>query len=596
MADDVNNEDKKDKKDKEKQGDEDFGALTDGGGVSGDSSLGNLPPLSDFDSVSGTSESDLPSMDDLTSSPGPESPAAGLPPISDMQLETPSDAASPPTPDVGIGDTPSFESPATPSSDLDTPDPTDGMGFQDLAADSDFSPETPEIGPGPDSDIETPMFDSAFGGDSGEFASPASTPPGPTKTMETPMFDSAADTPSDGLGFDKDAFGGPSGVGVAQETGTPIPDFSPDTGVPQQAPTGPPPEPPRQKKGSRAVTMVLMVLVFILGGGAMFAVEYFTPFQNPATVEELAAEHKIEIDGKDSIIARLKNVRDTGEEEISQDTLDDLLSDIELRGDELNKLEEDVAVAESRMAESEAALAMILNDVEEANERFVEAQEFLDNLKNETAITQARHEGLLAENERLTEMVGSLEVANARRQATKDTLLHNLDLMVIQIESGIPLTPERFSHAGRLAKAKALRNRATEVRWVDPALLDEYTAMYLAEMDISSSHEYFFAKIPVHDGLGSTYMKWAECLMNGNWSVYYRTIDGKHVGSYESIPGVTPPRYEFREDLPDGVRGHINSLIVAERIDDYEDKITVLREKQAVFETKSKTQRNFDSL
>src|SRR5690606_1120401 len=136
-----------------------------------DSGLGNLPPLSDFDSGDG-GDADRGGLPPAGKSSGG---IGSLPPISDIPLETPQPAGGniKPTP-RSFGD--AAEDFDTPTSDLDSPVPSrSGTGFQDLAADSDFSPETPEIGPGPDSDIETPMFDSAFGA-GGTFDSSSETP------------------------------------------------------------------------------------------------------------------------------------------------------------------------------------------------------------------------------------------------------------------------------------------------------------------------------------------------------------------------------------------------------------------------------------
>jgi len=128
-----------------------------------DSGLGNLPPLSDFESTADTSDTNLPPLDG-TDSGGDldKGTPSGLPPISDIPVETPVPSGR------GQAGPPDFESPSafdtpTSASDsaLDAPQPE--TAFQDLAADSDFTPETPELGPGPDTDMETPLFDSAFG-------------------------------------------------------------------------------------------------------------------------------------------------------------------------------------------------------------------------------------------------------------------------------------------------------------------------------------------------------------------------------------------------------------------------------------------------
>lgn len=606
MAEDTGNEGSTEEE-KESEGD-DFGALT---GSGGDSGLGNLPPLSDFDSADSSSEGNLPPLGALDSDAGLETPARGEPAAEEMGLDTPTSdldtptfgASGPDTPE--LVDTPSFDTPAsgfdtpaagldTPEPGLDTPEPSDGFGFQDLAADSDFSPETPEIGPGPDSDIDTPMFDSAFGGDSGEVPALGETP-APTQAMETPIFDSGGE-----VGFDKDAFGAsplPSpGLG-GDDMGTPVPDFSPDTGMPPQPPTATPAPVKAQKArggiGGRLVTVGLVAAVPLALALGLFVGPQIGLI-NPALSE--VDKLNTDIDDLKRLNARMKNVQTGTEGAISQEELDKLIGQFEDYTGRVGELTDQLAALQDQVEESETHLALVMEDINEKNDEFARNQELLEELKNDSAITRARHEGLLAENERLTEMVGTLEQSNARRQMTKDTLLHNLDLLLIQIESGIPLTPERYSRTNRLATARTLRARAAQAAWVDPALLNEYTDFYLSEMDIAASREYFFAKIPMHDRLGSEVMQWAECLMNGNWSVYYRTIDGNHVGSFENVAGANPPDYQFREDLPASVRSEIRDQITTARVEDYEEKIAVLNQKQAVFEDKSNLQEIFDSL
>ena len=123
--------------------------------MSSDSGLGNLPPLSDFDSKPGVaSDSGLPPLSDFDTG---TSDHGGLPPISDIDIQTPE-----PTGGYVRPAPPGFDSGKKPPAEEKFSSTT---GFQDLAADSDFSPETPEIGPGPgpDVNVDTPMFDSAFG-------------------------------------------------------------------------------------------------------------------------------------------------------------------------------------------------------------------------------------------------------------------------------------------------------------------------------------------------------------------------------------------------------------------------------------------------
>lgn len=593
--------------------DEDFGALTGGSGDDDDEGFGtsSLPPLSDFDSQGAQegeqTDSDLPPLDTPGSGSEDEDAFSGLPPIVDIRVDTPAVRPSDldtPTPSKGSKATPSkgrvtpprsgmatTPSPAgfkTPS-DADLKSPSDGgFGFQDFAADSDFSPETPEIGPGPDSDIETPMFDSAFGGDSDEFGSGISSS-APTQAMRTPMFGKAED----------DAFGGAS-PDFGAEAGTPVPDFSPDTGAGLRD-SGATPQPvggvpPR--RGSRLVSTLLTVLALIIGvaGGAFVGPHLIGKVPGIANpfADELAQKDG-EISQLQGQVRRLTELSQQGPA-VTPEELERLIQQTTEARADITRLEDEKARITEEIGTLENRLTLVKADIEDKNNEFVEAQEFLEDLRNETAITQARHTGLLAENERLTELVGELEVANARRQATKDTLEHNAELLTIQVQGGSPLTPERYEYARRVARAEELRNKIAAAKWVDPQLLDEYTSLYLSELAIASSREYFYARIPVRDTLGNTNYKWAECLMNGNWSVYFRTLDGSIVGSYENVAGSGPPRYEFRQDVQSELRSDIVAAIESARPEDWKQKFDVLLEKEKIYEAKTPLQKTLDSL
>jgi hypothetical protein len=600
--------------------DDDFGALT-----GGDSGLGNLPPLSDFDS--GDDSGNLPPLGKLDSdSDAAISTPGDIPSAGQLKMDTPSSTpptrasspvtpGTPPTPaDPGGLVTPEFsDAPAfdTPTSDLDTPEPAEGFGFQDLAADSDFSPETPEIGPGPDSDIDTPMFDSAFGGDTGEFGS--SDPPigqqrsAPTQAMETPMFDASPSPVGGGgdFGFDNDAFGGaprtPMGGGMGMDIGTPIPDFSPDTGMPNQPTTGMTPQAAGGGARSRGLAGVLLtigvpiaaLLLGIIAGP--YIANSVSALPNP--FEAQLEERDREIEAQKGTIKRLTDATsDPGRPLVSAEELDRMITEFERVQSELNESNAELGRVLDQVQEAETTLTLIKNDIDQRNEEYVQAEELYEELQNNTEITRARHEGLLAENERLTEAVGQMEEANIRRQATKDALLHSLDRMIVDINQGMPLTPPRYAHSDRVAKAQDLRAELQSAKWVTPELMNKYTDLQLQQQGIASSREYFFAKVTVHNPLGTREQKWAECLMNGNWSVYYMTIDGQYVGSFENVSATSVPDYQFREDLPENLKAEIRAAIAAARVEGYEDKIAVLREKEKVYETDTDLQRSFSSL
>ena len=543
---------------------EDFGALTND---DDDSGFGNLPPLSDFDSSEG------------------DDSGGGLPPIVDIKVDTPAVRPS----DLDIPES----NPAgnTPGGGFDTPAPG-GLGFQDFAADSDFSPETPDIGSGPDSDIETPMFDSAFGGNTDDFSTPgAGGTPAPTQAMETPMFE-AAGTGSGGFGFDNYAFGVPTPAGAGA---TPIPDFSPDTGANAAHPVnyggG---DSGGGGKGAAIAAGIVMLIVGLAVGG------YFTPkldlgfVPNPAR-DEVAAKAKKDIAAKDSTIRQKDGIIEEKNKQLSdgniytQEKVDELKEDTDRLTAEIEGLDELKRTAIADEAAAQTAL-------EKKNEALATATDDLEETKKSEAISNARNQGLKAENSQLVNAVGELEDANNRRQATLDTLIHNVNLLEVQIQSGSPLAPQRYSHKSRLNKVDALSNKVSRAKWVTPQLLNEYTDLYVAELGIASSREYFFAKIPVHDSLGTKYDKWAECLMNGNWSIYDRTLDGLHVGSYENTSPTGSPKFAFREELPEELKADIVSQVSASRPEDYEAKFLVLMGKEAIHNSDSKIQKKFSSL
>lgn len=567
--------------------------------ISSDSGLGNLPPLSDFDSKSGlgtSSDAGLPPLGGIDDD-------GGLPPISDIDIETPAPTGGNirPTP-------PGFDTP-TPSdlfssghAPLDTPERSAaGTGFQDLAADSDFSPETPEIGPGPsagvDSNMDTPMFDSAFGGGDSGFAATVQTP-APTQAMETPIF-GGSQGPRGGAqaGFDQGGFGGGFDFGG----GTPAPDFSPDTDMQQPAAVAPVPAAPKAAKkggGNKALAPVLLVAGLVIGIAIGPLVLSFLPFQlplpNPTQAQLDTANAKIAQLNRD--LEEYRKIPKGNQFTVSPEDLSKLEENIRTKNAELTEITSRLESVTTDLNDKQTQLAGIQEDIAAKTEEFVTAQEMFEDLQNETAIVQARQKGLLAEVERLTSHVGELEDANLRRVATKEALEHAVDRLVIQIKEGMPLTPEKYAHAQRLAAVEDLRNKVGEAKWVTPALQDAYTALYLKELEIAAANEYFFARIPVTDEFGNRTQKYAECLMQGNWSVKYRTLDGKNIGIFTNLSTPQDPVWGFKEDLPVRVQKAIEEDIVAARVPGWEDKVKVLAQKQLAVQESSALQRNFESL
>jgi len=573
--------------------------------TSSDSGLGNLPPLSDFDSQTGLSPSDsgaLPPLGNFN-----KQSVGGLPAISDIDIETPNPTggnirATPPGFSSGFGDT--FSS----GSGLQTPSgggistPPRGAGFQDLAADSDFSPETPEIGPGPDSNVDTPMFDSAFGGGSGGFGAAVSTPM-PTQAMETPMFGAGGGAPKS-PGYDnQDPFGG----GFDFNAGTPPPDFSPDTDLRQiGAPTPTtgidlPQGKGRGKSGgggggSPAIIAIAAVIALIVGVVAGPYLGAYLPFlPNPLSAENtrLVADNKRLTTENQRLINTGGN---DGTTKVSKEELDRLKQDVITAKEDLKSATDELTAKTSELESARASLDQVNKDLSDRNAEFIQAEQEYEDLQNQTAIVQARQTGLVAEVDRLTNQVGQLEEASVRSQASRQALQTAVDRLVVQIKESNPLTPDKYAYTSRLAAANALRDKVAESKWVTPELQQAYTNLYLSELAIAQGQEYFFAKLTVTDQYGAKVQKWSECLMQGNWTVLYRSLDGKNIGTFENIATADNPVWGYRENLPENVRKSIEDNIVLKRVPDWQDKVAVLAGKQIAQDGENGFQRAFSSL
>ncbi len=560
--------------------------------ISSDSGLGNLPPLSDFDSQGGLgSDGGLPPLGSFDSeSVGTPSDSDGdLPAISDIDVDTPN-----PTGGSSGGFSSNVKDTFSSGSPLDTPAAGSGggAGFQDLAADSDFSPETPEIGPGPESNVDTPMFDSAFGGGDAGFSASVDTP-SPTQAMETPMFGGGDGGAVGGGGFDPGGFGGGMGGGGGFDAGTPPPDFSPDTDLHAMATTGAGAAPP-PKRGGGAGIAIAAVVALLIGIVAGPFVEGYLPIPTPLKGEVTSLKNdvnRLEMEVKAAEGRANQGANQMSPEELAKlrNDMDQVLAELNENRPKLEELNADIAAATSE-------LDAVENDLSLKTEEFLSAQKLFEDLQNETAIIQARQRGLIAEVDRLTGHVGELEVANERRIASKDALGHAIDRLYIQVAEGIPLTPEKYNHTERVAAVESLRDRLSETNWVTPALMNEYTDLYLKELAIGAGEEYFFARLAVKDQFGNTVRKWAECLMRGNWAVYYRTLDGKNVGIYKNLGDSETPRWGYTEEFPDRTKAEIEDMVFSSRVEGFEEKVLALAEKELASEPDTPWQKAYSSL
>lgn len=561
--------------------------------LNSDSGLGNLPPLSDFDSASGlSSDSGLPPLSSFDDAAGGDE-EGGLPPVGDIDMETP-------RPGGGKPRQAEFDSAG------DAFSSGGDAGFQDMAADSDFSPETLEIGPGPEHD-DTPMFDSAFGG--ADFDTGVDTP-APTQAMETPMFGGGQAPQIGGGGFDQDAFGGgfraEGGGGFGG--GTPPPDFSPDTnlmgGVPVGAGASMPSEPGGH--GGRSGGMlagfligaVIFALVGIIAGPYVFpsipVVGDLLP-ENPyqQEVAKLQSSNQSLQSNNQRLQQQIREYeagpKVEGGEEITQERL------LELR-DQIQQARGDLSTVEASLAQERGSLRQVEQELSDLNSEYLQKRDEYEDLRSETAIIRAQQNGLVREVERLTTLVGGLEEANARRLATKQSLAFAADRLYVQVRESIPLTPPQYDLQTRLAAIDRLRERIEQASYVTPELQEMYASIYLDELQRAADQQYFYARLVVTDRFGAKHAKWAECLMKGNWAVYYRTLDGKNIGMYMNLGDASMPVWGYREDLPPSVRKQLEDEVIASRVPDYQEKVAVLAEKELAQDDRSIVQRAFDSL
>jgi len=426
--------------------------------------------------------------------------------------------------------------------------------------------------------------------------------------METPMFGSAGAPPRGGLGFDDDAFGAGAfggsqpaagagfAGGMAFDSGTPAPDFSPDTELQAAVPLPTPGEAPGRKKAKGGSPMLALALAVVGLVSGVVAAPYlplaFLP--NPTRDKLVQAEaevvkQKAEVTKKEEIIKKYEAIGPTAEgTKISPEQLDKLRADIQ---EAQKTLSDTLASLESKKAEQTDVEGKLATKSEE----YEKAQKDYQDLSDESFLMSARLRGLDAEVERLSKFVVDLDAANQQRITAKDALLHSVDRLLIQIQEAMPLTPQKFAHQDRLKAAQALRQRIDGENWATPDLLNAYTDVYVKELQIAAAQEYFFANLPLTDRYGNRAEKWAECVMEGNSAVYYRSLDGLNAGIYRNTGSAETPSWQFCEVVEPKEQEVITAKIAPLRIDGYEQKAQLLTG-QAVGKSKTPIKRIFSSL
>jgi uncharacterized membrane-anchored protein YhcB (DUF1043 family) len=379
--------------------------------------------------------------------------------------------------------------------------------------------------------------------------------------------------------------------------GTPPPDFSPDTGMEGMTPMGMEPVAVgagKKKGGGTSPIIVLVAAVIALVIGIAVGPRVPIGALNPAIQENAALQ--TQISSLRSEISTLKAAGASAQNPVNIGNVEEMQKEWAELNQKITDGEAQLASMDADIQDKQVALEQISQDVSKKNDEFIEIEKLYLSKKNQTAIIEARQNGLVAEVERLTGQVGQLEEANLRSLSVKDALVHNIDRLYIQVKEGNPLTPKKFAYADRVQAVEALRANAAEAQWATPELQEAYSSLYLKEMQIAAAQEYFFARLPLQDRYGIRGNKWAECVMKGNWAVYFRTLDGENIGIYTNIGTAEAPIWGFQDNLSPALQKEIEQEIMGNRADDWESMVSVLAERQLSAQEDTPFQSAFSSL
>ena len=327
-------------------------------------------------------------------------------------------------------------------------------------------------------------------------------------------------------------------------------------------------------KGRKILVTILIVFIGIaLGGAAMYfggpkigilklpgGATPTTPVFTDAQARQRIAELESRLDAYSvlgasaDVKARLDELRDRQESQGTMQQVDAKLSNA---------------------IEREAEYDALTRDVENLNASIAGAQEELLSTQRQGAEADSRVSGLRMEIAGLEQQVGKLEVSDARRQAVKNSLLRDVEQLIIQIRKGIPVVPPEYRKDARLARVTKLRGELEQENWVRPEVLEEYTQLYLEELEMAAQENYFLANIPMVEKKQPV-RKWAECVSIGNRMVYFETLDKNFTGVCRNTnPGGAIPRYQLLVDLPRAELMDIRDVMAEYRPEDYEERIRV---------------------
>ena len=222
--------------------------------------------------------------------------------------------------------------------------------------------------------------------------------------------------------------------------------------------------------------------------------------------------------------------------------------------------------------EEYAALQLSLTQI---NDRVAEAQGDLSRMQSEYTVVLARRDGLTEEVGKLESLVGRLEDANQRRQAVRDSVERQLSLLAIQIKESNPVVPMEYRREERLKKVGNLREKLAQSDWVYPELMGEFNDLYREQLELATTQRWFLVQLGVDTPDGKE-RKWAECVNQGLWTVYFRTLDGKNVGQCVNTSLAGVPDYQLVTEIGKALKQQIIDTVVSARPVDFEERVTAV--------------------
>ncbi len=363
-----------------------------------------------------------------------------------------------------------------------------------------------------------------------------------------------------------------------EEFGTPgigTPPVAPPPGMPDMGEPGEPAKKGRGLLGKILSTPVVAVVCLIIGAGIMFALVQYGLLRvgagKPTGAPQVmvgAAELKEQIRQLNGQLVQYQQA--VGDIEQAQQMAQELQQRQAAEG-----TIEQVMQRVADMEEKQARYDELEVYLEEINDAIVAANEERNRTRSEVDILTARKEGLIEEVAKFEDLVGKLEDANERRLAVKEAIEESLVLFMVNLRESAPVVPPEFSKTKRLARAEQLQTKLAQTNWAYPALIQEFTDLFLEEIELNSQQHYFLAKLPL-EVKGQTTERWCECLSLGTWAVYFQTLDRRTVGVFMNTAEVGKPKYEFITELENAEKVQIRAAIGRLRPADFEKRIARL--------------------